>query len=80
MIYFPDLPKEIDLFAFCLNGISGADFENEIVHSGHCYKVIKFVDEIGFFPYGVRIKDHNDNELNQTFFSQRFKFIEHYLN
>lgn len=78
--YFPNLPNEIELFALCVNSIIGIDSGNDMVNSGHCYKVVRFVDEHGFFPYGVRVSDYMGNELNQTFHTQRFLYFETVLN
>lgn len=78
--YYPSLPKEIDLFALCVNDTFGGDGDCDMVNKGHAYIVKKFVKEIGFAPYGVRLIDYLGSELTQTFYMQRFVFIEHCLN
>lgn len=79
-MYYPTLPDNIEMFALCLNAQPSRDSILDMVNAGRCYKVLRFVDESGFFPYGVRVADYRNNELDQTFFVQRFRFFEIILN
>lgn len=79
MNYHP-IPHNIELFAYCVNDTIGCDSLHDFVNIEHCYKVIRFVDEVGFYPYGVRVQDYLGSELTQTFFIQRFYYFEHSLN
>lgn len=79
-MYYPTLPEHIEMFALCLDAKPSRDSVFDMVNSGRCYKVIRFVDQDGFFPYGVRVADYRNNELDQTFFVQRFRFFEYILN
>lgn len=68
------------MYAFCADEDLSVDIESDKVHRGHTYIVKEFVDERGFLPFGIRLMDCTRNELDQTFFIQRFEFWKHYLN
>ena len=72
----------VEVYAWCV-----ADEETthrpgttDRVHIMHLYRVIKYVDQKGFFPRGVRIKDYKGNELTETFFIQQFLYMIIYMN
>lgn len=69
------LSKEFEMFAYCVNDTPEDDCVNDNVHENHLYKVNSFVNEEGFFPYGVRIADNSGNELTQTFHLARFLYM-----
>lgn len=78
--YYPKIPNNIELVAVCVDVSAGADYGSNFVHIGKYYKVKQFVEQSGFFPYGVRVIDYKGNELNQTFYIQRFIYFERNLN
>ena len=69
-----------EIFANCIDDQEDKDFKADRVHLGHVYKVCRFVLEDGFSPFGVRVSDFNNNELDQTFYLQRFTYFENILN
>lgn len=72
-----------ELYAWCVADRETTNWPNirDRVHVMHLYRVDRFVsDDRRFFPYGVRIRDFNGNELNETFYMQQFLFMEIFMN
>lgn len=79
-MYYPIIPKCVEVYAFCTIAEDGEDIVKDNVHLNHTYKVLAFTNEEPFFPYGIRLQDFNGNELKNTFYLQRFHIWEIGLN